>query len=158
MASAKNYNVQQVSGTKSTYAGVIPGYGLSQWLTTLQCNVVCHWLNPYPSGYGLSQWLTTLQRNIFCHWLNPSQNYPCSVPCVIQILLSRPNDSPDPNKFLLKYQMNIPVFKSAIWHIAAKAKWPVFCRRYFQRHFLEWKCLNCRWYFTEVYSWGSNWQ
>ena len=24
------------------------GYGLSQWETSLQCNVVSHWLSPYP--------------------------------------------------------------------------------------------------------------
>ena len=24
------------------------GYELSQWQTTLRCNVVCHWLSPYP--------------------------------------------------------------------------------------------------------------
>ena len=29
-----------------------------------------------------------------------------------------------------------------IWVIKAKAKWPPFCRRHFQMHFLEWKCIN----------------
>ena len=28
----------------------------------------------------------------------------------------------------------------------------------FQMHFLEWKCLNFNWNFTEVCSQGSNWQ
>ena len=27
-----------------------------------------------------------------------------------------------------------------------------------QMHFLEWKCLNFHWYFTEIYSLESNWQ
>ena len=34
------------------------GYGHSQWKTTLQCNVVSHWLSPYPEWsqlYG-KQW------------------------------------------------------------------------------------------------------
>ena len=26
-------------------------YGLSQWETTLQCNIVSYWLNPYPEWY-----------------------------------------------------------------------------------------------------------
>ena len=33
-----------------------------------------------------------------------------------------------------------------------------FRRRHFQMHFLEWKCMNFDWNFTEVCSWGSNWQ
>ena len=31
------------------------GYGLSQWGTTLHCNVVSHWLSVYPE-WSLSQW------------------------------------------------------------------------------------------------------
>ena len=27
-------------------------------------------------------------------------------------------------------------------HFEAEAKWPLFCRRHFQIHFLEWKCVN----------------
>ena len=30
------------------------GYGFSQWETTLQCNVVYHWLSPYPDWSPLS--------------------------------------------------------------------------------------------------------
>ena len=35
-------------------ADIIPavtGYGLSQWETTLHCNVVSHWLSPYPNWF-----------------------------------------------------------------------------------------------------------
>ena len=73
--------------------------GLSQWETTLQCNVVSHWLSPYPEwaiilliNWGISpwhpflgllywqgpfcvcdcapsQWETTLHCNVVSHWL-----------------------------------------------------------------------------------------
>ena len=36
-------------------------YGLSQWETTLQCNVVSHWLGPY------TEWC--LYRSRLCTWL-----------------------------------------------------------------------------------------
>ena len=36
------------------------------------------------------------------------------------------------------------------------SKWPPFSRRHFQMHFLEWKCMNFDWDFTEVCSQGSN--
>ena len=39
-----------------------------------------------------------------------------------------------------------------IYHIEAETKWPPFCRRHFQMHFLEWKCLNIDYNFTEVCS------
>ena len=38
------------------------GYGLSQWETTLQCNVVSHWLSPYP------EWSLLL----YCLWCHNS--------------------------------------------------------------------------------------
>ena len=37
-----------------------------------------------------------------------------------------------------------------------RQKWPPFCRRCFQMHFLEWKCVNFASDFTEVCSSGSN--
>ena len=37
-------------------------------------------------------------------------------------------------------------------------KWPPFCRRYFQMHFCAWKVSYFDHNFTEVYSWGTNWQ
>ena len=37
-------------------------------------------------------------------------------------------------------------------------KWAPFCKRHFQMHFLERKCLNSDWNFSEVCSRGSNWQ
>ena len=37
-------------------------------------------------------------------------------------------------------------------------KWPRFRRRYFQMHFREWKVLYFDSNFTEVCSYGSNWQ
>ena len=51
-------------------------YGLSQWETTLQCNVVLNWLSPYSkysvrrdhSEFELSQWDMTLQCNIVSLW------------------------------------------------------------------------------------------
>ena len=32
----------------SSHIGYHPGYGHNQWETTLQCNIVSHWLCPYP--------------------------------------------------------------------------------------------------------------
>ena len=40
----------------------------------------------------------------------------------------------------------------------AETKWARFSRWYFQMHFLEWKCLNSDYNFTEVCSQMSNWQ
>ena len=44
------------------------------------------------------------------------------------------------------------------YHIGAETRWQRFRIQHFQMHFLERKCLNFHWYFTEVYSQGSNWQ
>ena len=46
----------------STFVQIVrehPGYGLSQWETTLQCNVVSHWLSSYPE-WSLGQ---------LCSWI-----------------------------------------------------------------------------------------
>ena len=37
-------------------------------------------------------------------------------------------------------------------------KWPPYRRRHVQTHFLEWKCLNLKYNFSEISSFGSNWQ
>ena len=37
-----------------------------------------------------------------------------------------------------------------------ETKWPPFHRRYFQMHFLEWKCRNFDWEFTEFCSHWPN--
>ena len=39
------------------------GYGLGQWKTTLQCNVVSHWLSPYPER-SLSYFSTLKMKKI----------------------------------------------------------------------------------------------
>ena len=44
-----------------------------------------------------------------------------------------------------------------------KTLWPRqdgrrFCRRHFQLHFIQWKCLNFKWNFIEICSLGSSWQ
>ena len=59
------------------------GCGLRQWETTLLCNVVSHWLSPYPewnlirnhSVCGHSQWETTLHCNVVSHCLNPYREW-----------------------------------------------------------------------------------
>ena len=43
-----------------------------------------------------------------------------------------------------------------ISHTESEIKWPSFRRRHFHMHFLEWKCMNFDWHFTEVCSHGSN--
>ena len=39
--------------------------------------------------------------------------------------------------------------------IETETKWPPFSRRYFQMHFLEWKCMNFEWDFTELFPKGQ---
>ena len=44
-----------------------------------------------------------------------------------------------------------------------KTLWPRqdgrrFCRRHFQLHFIQWKCLNFKWNFIEICSLGYRWQ
>ena len=39
-----------------------------------------------------------------------------------------------------------------------RCKMAVICRRYFRAHFLEWQLLNFNYNFTEICSFGSNWQ
>ena len=47
------------------------GYGLSQWETTLPCNVFSHWLSPYLEW---SLWYLMLYRHICCaHLVNISR-------------------------------------------------------------------------------------
>ena len=43
-------------------------------------------------------------------------------------------------------------------NIETETKWPTFSRRQVQSHFLEWKCINFHYYFTEFCSKGSNQQ
>ena len=46
-------------------------YAPSQWETTLQCNVVLHWLGACTRDfvYAPSQWETTLHCNVVPHWV-----------------------------------------------------------------------------------------
>ena len=41
-------------------------------------------------------------------------------------------------------------------HVETDKKLPPFCKRHFQMHFLEWKCMNFALDFIEVCSRGSN--
>ena len=43
-------------------------------------------------------------------------------------------------------------------HIEDGTKGTMFCRQHLPMHFVEWKVLYFDWYFTEVCSWGCNWQ
>ena len=51
------------------------------------------------------------------------------------------------------------VFLGTAWlrRISTRTKWPPFRRRYFPRHFSEWKVLYFDQNFTEICSQGSNW-
>ena len=53
-------------------------YGLSQWEATLHCNVVSHWLSPYPewslwlklsSVKSFELWLKLINLSLLWHWL-----------------------------------------------------------------------------------------
>ena len=48
--------------------------------------------------------------------------------------------------------------RSVLKHIETKTKWPPFSRWHFRMHFLEWRCKNFDWDFTEVCSQGPNQQ
>ena len=76
-----------------------PGYGLSQWEALLHCNIILHWLSPYP------EWFLLLVENLA--WAGMS--YSCSIsvlgicllcmmlilaPCCLMIILQPP---PCPN-------------------------------------------------------------
>ena len=39
-----------------------------------------------------------------------------------------------------------------------RTKWLPFCRRYVQTHFLEWRYLNFKYNFIQMYSLGPDWQ
>ena len=93
----QSFSISLVSVLRGVFQG-FSGYGLSQWETTLHCNVISHWLSPYTdwslvfglnmvcsyfgqkvdaciysvthSGYGLSQWEMMLHCNIVSHWLS----------------------------------------------------------------------------------------
>ena len=48
----------------------------------------------------------------------------------------------------------LPVWSDAVaslLHIEAEIKWQPFSRRHFEMHFLEWKCMNFAYDFTEVF-------
>ena len=54
------------------------------------------------------------------------------------------------------------IIKDTLWHLTlfhwnvTETKWQLFCRRYFQTHFLQSKCLHFYQYFAALYSHGSN--
>ena len=45
---------------------------------------------------------------------------------------------------------SISPYQEPTSHIEAETRWPPLCRRHFLMHYLEWKCLNFNWNFTEV--------
>ena len=52
--------------------------------------------------------------------------------------------------------LHVSVVQKQCIGAVAETKWPPFCRRSFQMHFLEWKYMNFNQYFTEVCSQGYN--
>ena len=44
----------------------VSGYGLSQWETTLHCNVVSYWLSPYPEWYPWKAMLISSSPKFLC--------------------------------------------------------------------------------------------
>ena len=52
------------------------------------------------------------------------------------------------------------VGRTCSYHSMIETKWPPFCRRHFQIHFLAWKkhCILKFWNFAGICSWGSNGQ
>ena len=57
------------------------------------------------------------------------------------------------NKQNRKSLRNVGAYR---WNDGTKDKWLPFRRRQFQIQFLEWKCMNIDWNFTEVCSYNSN--
>ena len=66
------------------------GYGLSQWETMLLCNIVTHWLSPYPEW---TLWIVNVCRNInmYFHW--HMQFIDIEVVKVVENCLSRRQES-----------------------------------------------------------------
>ena len=46
--------------------------------------------------------------------------------------------------------------KASYYHIEAETRWPLFPRRHFQMHLLEWKSMNFAEDAIEICSWGAN--
>ena len=59
-----------------------------------------------------------------------------------------------------KIHWKLHSFNASCHHLTHwdRDKWPPFRRKHFQMHFLEWKCLNLDQNFTDVSSYGSNYQ
>ena len=57
---------------------------------------------------------------------------------LVSDLFSEDNGTADERRHVIRYQNE------------AETKWPPFCRRQFQSHFLEWKVSYFDWYFTDV--------
>ena len=48
--------------------------------------------------------------------------------------------------------MKSRLYSAQKWHIEAEMKWTTFGKQHFQTYFLQWKCLNFDYNFTEVCS------
>ena len=59
---------------------------------------------------------------------------------------------------LLLYPWGELMLLCCVCYIEAETKWPPFSKQHFQMYFLEWKCLNFDWNFTDVCSQDSDWQ
>ena len=62
------------------------------------------------------------------------------------------------NGLIKSSEVNIIPNVSVFQHIETETNLPPLRRRYFQMHFLEWKCTNFAYNLTKVCSQGSNWQ
>ena len=88
-----------------------------------------------------------------------TQCWPAISPCPLGVIATSPGQPPAAIKPFTPPSK--PVSQTTgtgtVHKFNTLTRWPPFCRRHFQMHFLEWKCLNFYWYFTKDYSRGCNW-
>ena len=140
----------------------------SQWETSLLCNDVSHWLGanlciPLPLADSFHMNILTPQAG-FSVVRSPYNHCPL---CSAMVLWNpfpppfsecwRPEKSPQHThcssctNYRYGYTCNKHLNIEAL-HIETETKCPPFSRRHCETHFLEWRCMNFDWEFSEVCS------
>ena len=112
------------------------GYGLSHWETTLQCNIVSHWLGPYGwDGDGVEGGRYDLKVPIIwiafpCHDIMRSSRY-TATQHLGDTVLSLIQATASPVESERRPQTLISL------HIEFWTRWQTFCRRHHKMLFIE---------------------
>ena len=122
--------------------------------------VVIHWLIfPYPSG--LLHWhcgnLTIAPvpaKQPWWIWINTSFEF-----IMNDYITTTKQSTTKPCAYFLGYTVPSIATNSHEPLLSTRSSGIMpFCRRHFREYFLQWKCLNSDYNFTEVCSQGPNWQ